>query len=209
MLLINLLNDRTLTHQYYLGAAQGALAMLDLSSNWTGEQIPRLERLAETVAIAMNLPAAVRRNVLAGACLHDIGKGGVDKTILDKAGPLDDAERTHMMKHPELGYRVLRQLRFPESVAIIALHHHERWDGGGYPDGWKGTAIPLAAQIITVVDAFDAMVSVRPYKPARTYEDAITELRRCSSSQFAPAVVRAFCAIPPQNLIGYEDIAWQ
>lgn len=209
MLLIDLSSDRALTHQYFIGTMRAFLAALDMSSNWTAEQIPRLERIAEQTAVAAGLSPAERRNVLAGACLHDIGKIGVDKDILNKPAALTDEERTHMMQHPEIGYRALREVRFPEAVANAALCHHEKWDGSGYPHGLKGEQIPLSAQVITVVDAFDAMVSERPYKKARSYDDAVAELKRCSGSHFSPAIVTAFCSIRPESLKGYEDVSWQ
>jgi HD-GYP domain-containing protein (c-di-GMP phosphodiesterase class II) len=129
---------------------------------------------------------------LAGS-LHDLGKLAIPEEILRKPGPLTEAERLVLERHPQIGYRMLESLGV-DPVASWVLHHHERWDGTGYPDALLGEEIPLGARIIFVADAYDAMTSDRVYRSRLTEEEALLELERCADSQFDPAVVRAFAA---------------
>jgi diguanylate cyclase (GGDEF)-like protein len=126
---------------------------------------------------------------LAGS-LHDLGKLAVPEQILRKPGPLDAREREAVERHPQIGYRMLERLGV-EAVALWVLHHHERWDGTGYPKGLSGEDIPLGARIVFVADAYDAMVSGRAYAPPLSPSDALAEFERCAGSQFDPHVVTA------------------
>ena len=130
--------------------------------------------------------------LIAGILLHDIGKIFTPKEILYKPGPLTDEERDVMRRHPVDGADVLERIAGLRAMADNVRHHHERYDGGGYPDGLKGEAIPLGARIAAVVDAFDAMISDRPYRKGMPVEEAIAELTRNRGTQFAPGVVDAF-----------------
>ncbi|HWI22408.1 MAG TPA: diguanylate cyclase, partial [Baekduia sp.] len=127
-----------------------------------------------------------------GAELHDLGKVAIPDSILHKPGPLDENEWTLMYQHTVVGERILAAVPTLQPVARLVRASHERWDGGGYPDGIVGEAIPLGARIIALCDAFDAMVSARPYSDAMPVADAIKELRACAGAQFDPAVVAAF-----------------
>ena len=127
------------------------------------------------------------------ASLHDLGKLAIPEEILRKPGPLTDAERVVLERHPQIGYRMLESLDV-DPIADWVLHHHERWDGAGYPEGLAGERIPLGARIIFVADAFDAMTSNRLYRAPLTHEEALREVERCSGSQFDPEVVHAFLA---------------
>jgi ribonuclease P protein subunit RPR2 len=138
-------------------------------------------------------PRDARREQLAfGFLLHDVGKLAVPDAILRKRGPLTEAERLVMRRHPEVGANLLRDLRFLGPALDVVRHHHERWDGGGYPDGLAGTRIPLWARIFAVVDTVDAMTSTRPYRPALPLDAALAVLRRESGRQFDPCCVDAF-----------------
>jgi putative nucleotidyltransferase with HDIG domain len=130
-----------------------------------------------------------------GSLLHDVGKIGVSDTILLKPGKLTEEEWEFMRQHPEIGYNMLRQVKFLEGPAEIILAHHERWDGKGYPRGLHEDEIPLGARIFPVVDTFDAMTSDRPYRKAKSTMDALNEILRYSGSQFDPMVVEAFLDI--------------
>jgi diguanylate cyclase (GGDEF)-like protein len=143
--------------------------------------------------------------LLRAAELHDVGKLGIPDTVLDKPGALDDAEWRLMRQHPVIGERILEADPLLQPVARLVRASHERWDGTGYPDGLAGTAIPLAARIIAVCDAFDAMTSDRCYQASRTLPDAIAELRRCAGTQFDPEVVAALCARLPPSPQGADD----
>jgi HD-GYP domain-containing protein (c-di-GMP phosphodiesterase class II) len=124
------------------------------------------------------------------ASLHDLGKLAIPEEILRKPGPLTDAERLVLERHPQIGYRMLESLGV-NPVAEWVLYHHERWDGTGYPEGRAREDIPLGARIIFVADAFDAMTNDRVYRRKLTIEDALAELARCSGTQFDPDVVAA------------------
>ncbi len=151
--------------------------------------------LAESTAVALHLaPEEVRRAKLA-AELHDIGKSAIPSSILDKPGPLNDAERSFMERHSTIGERIVAAAATLEAIAPIVRSAHERADGGGYPDGLKLDQIPICSRIIAVVDAFDAMTNDRPYRQATTTAAALAELRRNAGTQFDPAVVDAFALV--------------
>jgi len=127
-----------------------------------------------------------------GALLHDVGKIGVSEHLLRKEGPLSPEEWTVMRRHPEIGEKICRPLRASRAFAPIIRHHHERYNGTGYPDGLKGEAIPLGARIVGIADAYEAMVHGRPYQPAQPHERVADELRRLRGSQFDPGLVPVF-----------------
>jgi len=126
-----------------------------------------------------------------GALLHDVGKLAIPNEILHKPGPLTDAEWRVMAEHPAIGERILRRTPQLGHLAPIVRHEHERWDGGGYPDGLAATAIPIASRIILACDAYNAMITTRPYRAAMSRDDAVAELRAMSGAQFDPQVVAA------------------
>jgi len=135
-------------------------------------------------------PEQVELTRLAGS-LHDLGKLAIPEEILRKAGELTDSERLVLERHPQIGFRMLDSLGV-DPVADLVLHHHERWDGSGYPDGLRGEQIPLGARIIFVADAYDAMTWDRVYRPKRSPHAALAELERCAGTQFDPGIVAAF-----------------
>ena len=133
--------------------------------------------------------------VARAAELHDVGKVAVPDAILDKPGSLDPVEWSFMRRHPLIGERILLAAPALRPVARLVRSSHERWDGGGYPDGLRGDEIPLGARVVAVCDAFDAMTTERPYRDPVSEDDAVAELRRCSGTQFDPVVVDAFCRV--------------
>ncbi len=130
-----------------------------------------------------------------GALLHDIGKIGIPDAILKKPGELTKEEWEVMRTHPEVGYKILHNIEFLEEAARFVLHHHERFNGTGYPAGLKGEDIPIPSRIFVVVDTFDAMTTKRRYRDAATFKEAINEIKRCSGTQFDPQVVEAFLSV--------------
>jgi putative nucleotidyltransferase with HDIG domain len=127
-----------------------------------------------------------------GALLHDIGKIGIPDAILRKPGDLTDGEWLIMKKHPTIGYNLLRRIKFLETAAQIILHHHEAFDGSGYPDGLSGDNIPLGARIFNIADAIDAITSDRPYQKALPFKTATAELKKHSGQQFDPQIIAIF-----------------
>jgi putative nucleotidyltransferase with HDIG domain len=167
---------------------------LDLRDEATEGHSRRVVELSVTIARQLSIDGAHLTDLERAAILHDIGKITVPDAVLSKPGPLTKAEWEEMRKHPEAGYRMIRDVPFLDDAAEIILCHHERYDGGGYPNGLKGEQIPLGARIFAVVDAYDAMTSDRPYRKARPHQYALEEIRRNVGSQFDPSAVAAFLA---------------
>jgi HD-GYP domain-containing protein (c-di-GMP phosphodiesterase class II) len=160
-----------------------------------GHDLAGVAEHASAVAVLLGLdPESVRRVHLA-AELHDVGKVAIPDAIINKPGRLDDQEWAFIWRHTIIGERIIGAAPALAAVAAIVRSTHERWDGGGYPDRLVGEEIPLASRIVAVCDAFDAMVSERPYAPARTRAAALDELRRCAATQFDPDVVAAFAVV--------------
>ena len=165
----------------------------------------RMAHRAARLAVQVGLRDVDLDGVAYGALLHDVGKIAIPEPLLHKVGPLTDADRATLARHPEIGERICRPLRSARSFTPIIRHHHERWDGRGYPDGLRHDAIPLGARIVAVADAYDAMHQGRPYRPARSKEEACDELRREAGRQFDPTLVPMFideidqaeAALPP------------
>ena len=181
----------------YRGTALLMSDLLEADDAYTGgEHSHGVVALALAVGDALGLEGRDRRNLEFGALLHDVGKIRVADEIINKPGKLTDAEWTLIRRHPVDGQEMLERVGgVLAEVGVIVRHHHERWDGGGYPDGIAGHAIPLAARIISTCDAYSAMTTNRPYRSAMPVADAIAELQRCSGAQFDPAVVAAMARI--------------
>jgi putative nucleotidyltransferase with HDIG domain len=174
-----------------LRAAASLAHAVDARDAYTGSHSYMVGELAARVAGLMELqPEEVELLRLAGS-LHDLGKLAIPEEILRKPGLLNEAERLVLERHPQIGFRMLESLGI-DPVATWVLHHHERWDGGGYPHRLGGEEIPLGSRILFVVDAYDAMTSERVYRGRISHEQAVAELERCSATQFDPRVVALF-----------------
>lgn len=182
----------------YDGTVIGFAAMMEGKDTSTMAHLFRVRDYCTLLAREMGVPEESMRDIQLGAMLHDIGKYRVPDAILTKPGPLTDEEWVVMRKHPEFGGDFVRRIPFLAGAADIILYHHERYDGDGYPHGFDAADIPLAARIFSVVDAYDAIVSERCYKPAQSSAAAIAELQRCAGTQFDPRVVEAFERILPE-----------
>ncbi|MGB8951064.1 MAG: HD-GYP domain-containing protein [Candidatus Aminicenantales bacterium] len=134
-----------------------------------------------------------------GALLHDIGKIGIPESILRKVTPLQFYEKEIIKEHSLLGYEIIEEFDFLKQAAQVVLYHHESYDGSGYPLGLSGDAIPLEARIFSLADTMDAITSDRPYRKGRSLEEAFTEIRKCSGSQFDPSLVNGLLSIPKER----------
>jgi HD-GYP domain-containing protein (c-di-GMP phosphodiesterase class II) len=170
---------------------------IEAKDHTTGGHIERVRRLGLLLASEMAPREARDPQMAYGFLLHDIGKLAVPDAILRAPGRLTDDEWTLMRQHPEEGVRMLAGIPFLGRALDVVRHHHERWDGGGYPAGLRGEEIPLWARIFAVVDALDAMTAERPYRPARSYEAALEEIHLHAGTQFDPAVVEALVRLDP------------
>jgi HD-GYP domain-containing protein (c-di-GMP phosphodiesterase class II) len=164
---------------------------MELSDPATSAHGHHIAELVPRVAGRLGVTGDAAEQLELAARFHDIGKVAVPDAILSKPGPLDEQEWILMACHVEWGAELLRHLPECEPVARIVRHHHERYDGGGYPDGLRGERIPLGSRIVAVCDAFGAMVSNRPYRRALEPDEALDELRGQSGRQFCPDVVAA------------------
>ncbi|NLX70185.1 MAG: PAS domain S-box protein [Clostridiales bacterium] len=171
------------------------LSTLFAKSMETEEHAQRLKDYCFAIAQELNLSLKELDELSLLALLHDIGKVGIRESILQKPGPLTDAEWEEIKKHPEIGWRIAQNTPELASIAEYILCHHERWDGKGYPRGLKGMRIPLICRILAVADAYDAMTSDRSYRKAMSREEAIAEIRKNAGTQFDPYIVRIFLDI--------------
>jgi HD-GYP domain-containing protein (c-di-GMP phosphodiesterase class II) len=175
-----------------------AMALMDLAraiearDPYSSGHAARVTAIAEVIAARLGWDEEQIHVLRMGAALHDIGKLAVPDTVLRKPGPLSEAELDHVRAHPREGARMVGLVRKLRAAAPCVLHHHERWDGHGYPTGSAGEDIPIEARVLAVADAYDAMTSDRPYRRALTPERAISELERCAGTQFDPDVVGVF-----------------
>jgi len=180
-----------------------AMALLE-RDRYTGEHSDAVVQLATSVCSQFGLAREEIEDVRSAALLHDIGKVAIPDQILHKPGKLDAAEWQTMREHPVIGERILRAIPGLGRVARIVRHEHERWDGGGYPDGIAGTDIPIGSRVILACDAYHAMTSTRPYRSAKSRAQAITSLLRNGGSQFDPAVTEQLigCLYGRLQLVG-------
>jgi HD-GYP domain-containing protein (c-di-GMP phosphodiesterase class II) len=173
--------------------------LLDLKDLNTGVHSTRLAEWALRVARKLNIPEEQLYQVEVAALLHDIGKIGVPDAILKKAGPLTAEERALINRHPEYSWSILRLFPGLEQASLYALHHHENFDGTGYPAGLKAHDIPLVSRIVSVIDAYDAMVSNRCYRQGLSHDEAVRRLLASSGTQFDSEVVQVFIPVAEQE----------
>jgi ribonuclease P protein subunit RPR2 len=192
--------QRQLLQDAYRETAMALADAVDVRDRATGLHALRVRRYALGLAEAVDPSLLGDASLEYGFLLHDVGKIGISDQILLKAGPLTPEERELVHAHPAIGAQILRNVSMLQGGGLdVVRHHHERWDGAGYPDGLAGEQIPLSARIFAVADTLDAMTSDRPYRAALDWADAIEEIQAQSGRQFDPGVVQAFVA-EEQNL---------
>lgn len=187
----------TLLERSYHDTIDALIMALDYRDNETQGHTQRVSVYTIELAQRLDVNGAELETLKRGAILHDIGKIGVPDTILRKPAKLTDAEWSEMRRHVQYGYEMLKDIAFLQDAAKIVLHHHERFDGQGYPNGTSRDEILFGARIFVVADTFDAMTSERPYRRALPYEHAQAEISRCSGTQFDPRVVQTFLNVAP------------
>ena len=170
---------------------------------YTGKHAQRVAAYGLRIAHAAGIE--VDPQVEFGFLLHDIGKLSVPDALLFKPGPLTEEERALVRRHPEAGAEILHHIEFLDEAKTVVRHHHERWDGDGYPDGLAGEAIPLQARIFAVADTLDALTSARPYRPAISFADARQLIAGEAGAQFDPAVVTAYGTLPDETFVHIRD----
>ena len=173
---------------------------VDFRDPAAAEHSDRVSELTAALARQLGLRQREWRDIRLAATLHDTGKLGVAEAVLSKSGSLGSAEWAEMREHPRMGYDILKGIDTLQGAAEIIHAHHEHYDGTGYPRGLAGKNIPLEARIFAVVDAYDAMTSYRPYRRARSHDEAVEEIARHAGTQFDPEVVRAFLEADKQRL---------
>ncbi len=170
-------------------------ATVDAKDHYTYGHSRKVSDYSVAIAEALDLPQDRIATIRAASLLHDIGKVGIPDSILSKEGPLTDEEWEPVKTHPKLGVEILRHIIDLVNCLPAILHHHEHYDGKGYPSGLKGDSIPLEGRILAIADAYDAMTSPRPYREQLSSQSALEELRRCAGSQFDPELVELFCTL--------------
>ena len=178
--------------EIYLNTIMALTSAIEAKDIYTRGHSERVQKISAMIAKEMRLPAGQLEMLRYAAILHDIGKIGISETILNKPARLTKEEYAKIMEHPAIGAKIVEEVDFLSRASKIIKSHHECFDGSGYPDGIKGSEIPLESQILSVADAYDAMTTDRPYREAFTDKGAWEELERKSGTQFSPEVVRAF-----------------
>jgi HD-GYP domain-containing protein (c-di-GMP phosphodiesterase class II) len=176
----------------YLATVKTLAAAVEAKDEYTGGHIQRVHALGLLLARVIAPEEADEAQLSYGFLLHDIGKLAVADAVLNKPGKLDEEDWRLIKQHPEQGAKILSAIPFLDRALDVVRHHHERWDGTGYPAGLSGEEIPLWARIFAVVDTVDAITSDRPYRPARSLDAALDELREGAGTQFDPICVEAF-----------------
>ena len=189
-------------HETRLQIVQRLGLASEYKDNETGLHVIRMSHYTQVLARAAGYSEREADDLFNAAPMHDVGKIGIPDAILQKNGKLDDAEWAVMRQHAQIGAEIIgdHPSGLLQMARVIALTHHEKWDGSGYPNGLKGEEIPLAGRIVAIADVFDALTSVRPYKPAWPVEEAVDFLRRESGRHFDPQLVELFLGQLPAIL---------
>jgi HD-GYP domain-containing protein (c-di-GMP phosphodiesterase class II) len=184
----------------YVATVRALTNAVEARDAYTGKHAERVAAYGLELARRISPALAADPQTEFGFLLHDVGKVAIPDVILHKAGDLTPDEEALMRRHPEIGQDIVSHVRFLDTASLTVRHHHERWDGSGYPDGLAGAEIPLAARIFAVSDALDAMTTDRPYRPGANFAQARAEIDAASGSQFDPVVVDVLDEVPDTTL---------
>ena len=183
----------------YIATVRALSNAVEARDAYTGKHAERVAAYGMELARCCGLAVEDSPQIEFGFLLHDVGKVAVPDAILFKSGSLTEEEYSLVRRHPVIGSEILRDVDFLGEGKLVVRHHHERWDGMGYPDGLAGDAIPLAARVFAVADALDALTTDRPYRPASSFAVAREEVLRGAGTQFDPVVVAAYRQIPDRT----------
>ncbi|MGG5462160.1 diguanylate cyclase [Clostridium sp. B9] len=181
------------------------ISVINAKDKYTYSHVERVVVYSRLMAKKLGLTESEKKQLIYGAYMHDIGKINIPNEILTKKMRLTKDEWEILKQHPKDGVEIIKSVNSLKDVVPLILHHHERYDGNGYPDNLKGENIPYLARVLTVVDSFDAMTSSRPYNKRKTYEEGIEELKRCSGTQFDPQIVEIFTQVVKENINEIQD----
>jgi HD-GYP domain-containing protein (c-di-GMP phosphodiesterase class II) len=189
----------------YVATVRALSNAVEARDAYTGKHAERVAGYGMEVARACGVDMESSPQLEFGFLLHDVGKVAVPDAILFKCGPLTEEEYSLVRRHPLIGTEILRDVDFLGEGKLVVRHHHERWDGQGYPDGLAGEAIPLSARVFAVADALDALTTDRPYRPASSFAAARREIYDGAGTQFDPGVVDAYRQIPDTTFEALRD----
>lgn len=195
----NLLAARKELEQTHLNTISALVLSLETKDPYARGHSERVTKYSIAIAKELGLPAKEIEAIKQAGKIHDIGKLGIDDAILSKPGKLTEKEYAIIKTHPQMGTAILGPLDFLNTERIIMRHHHEKYDGTGYPDKLKGEEIPLGARIMALTDAFDAMKSERPYRKPLSDETILSEIKKNTGSQFDPKIVETFLSLASKN----------
>ena len=184
----------------YLNTVEALVQALEAKDTYTSGHSERVGKLVVAMAEEIKMSEEKIQSLKYAAVLHDVGKIGVSEIILNKEGKLLDSEWEAIRSHPVIGQTIIKGIKFLFDIGLIVRHHHEHYDGMGYPDGIKGIEIPLESRIIAVADTYDAITSDRSYRKGSTHDEAIAELKKVSGSQLDPELVEIFCKVVTSEL---------
>lgn len=194
----------TEVRQAYQNLVKTLALVCEMKDNYTRNHLDRTFQYAMSLTKRVAPELAADAAIQYGYLLHDIGKVGIPDSVLNKEGPLDDAEWQKMRMHPLIGYQLVAPIKFLGEAVHIVRSHHERWDGRGYPEGLAGETIYLPARIFSIIDTFDAMTSTRPYRKAMPVHAALEEIDRVAGTQFDPDIAREFVRMCEEH--GIDDV---
>ncbi len=185
----------------YLNTVEALVQALEAKDTYTSGHSARVGKLSVAIGEGLEMSDDKLESLKYAAVLHDVGKIGVSEIILNKEGKLLDSEWEAIRSHPVMGQTIIKSIKFLFDIGQVVRHHHERFDGNGYPDRIKGIEIPLESRIIAVADTYDAITSDRSYRKGSTHDEAIEELKRVAGSQLDPEIVEKFCNMVTSELI--------
>ena len=190
---VDKLEDMNLTlGEINLGLLETLGAIIDAYDVYTYGHSTQVATYAAAIVERLDLPPDEQARVVKAALIHDLGKVGIMDSIISKPGPLTDEEYNILKRHPVIGAEIINRMKGFQDLVPLVRHHHERWDGRGYPDGLEKDEIPIGARVLAMADSLDAMLSDRPYRPTRSMKEVVEEVTSCTGTQFDPVVVEAF-----------------